>query len=229
MLDPARAVARLRDCLLAGGVAVIPTDTIYGIACDPLRERAVRRLYELKGRPGRQPSAVMFFALSAALAALPELGERERAALIALLPGPLTVLLPNRLGRYPLACAPAGPSAGSPPDAAAGTEAGAHAHACQEVALGLRVPALPGPLAELRQLELPVLQSSANLSGGPEARRLADVPAELLDDADLVVDGGELPGAASTILDLRGYERAGRWRVVREGPVGTDALLQALG
>ena len=53
------------------------------------------------------------------------------------------------------------------------------------------------------------MQSSANLSGGPEARRLADVPPALLAGADLVLDGGELPGVASTVLDLREYETHG--------------------
>ncbi len=88
-------------------MAVFPADTVYGLACDPLNRAAVTRLYELKGRPAAQPAAVMFFSLAAALEALPELGGSERAALRALLPGPLTLLLPNRDDRYPLACRPA--------------------------------------------------------------------------------------------------------------------------
>jgi L-threonylcarbamoyladenylate synthase len=69
-----------------------------------------------------------------------------------------------------------------------------------------------------------VLQSSANLSGQPEARRLADVATELRDRVDLALDGGELPGIASTVLDLREYERAGRWTLVRVGPLGEAEL-----
>ncbi len=193
----------LRECIAGGGVAVFPADTLYGLACDPLSREAVRRLYELKGRPAAQPAAVMFFSLAAALAALPELGDRERAALEALLPGPLTLVLPNREDRFPL------------------TGGGD--------TLGLRVPLLPEPLAALRAVDLPVLQSSANLSGGPEARRLADVPPELLAGADLVLDGGQLPGVASTVLDLREYESHGRWRIVREGPVRAVEVERALG
>ena len=94
---------RLEECLASGGVAIFPADTVYGLACDPLQREAVERLYALKGRPPERPAAVMFFALQAALDALPELGERERAAMRALLPGPLTLLLPNREHRYPLA------------------------------------------------------------------------------------------------------------------------------
>ncbi len=199
----AAGARRLRECLRAGGVAVLPTDTVYGLACDPLRREAVQRLYDLKGRPPERPAAVMFFTLRAALEALPELGARERAALQALLPGPLTLLLPNREHCYPL-------TGGSD-------------------TLGLRVPLLPERLAALCAVEGPVMQSSANLSGGPDTRRLADIPLALLEGAEVILDGGELPGTASTVLDLRDYERAGRWDIVREGPVGQAELERALG
>jgi L-threonylcarbamoyladenylate synthase len=197
-------VERFDECIAGGGVALFPADTVYGLACDPLQPRAVERLYELKGRPPARPAAVMFFALAPALEALPELGDRERTALETLLPGPLTVLLPNPSERFPLA------AAGSPGD------------------LGLRVPLLPAPLAALSVLRRPVMQSSANISGEREARRLADVAPALLDGLDLVLDGGELPGVASTVLDLRRYQREGEWRIVREGPVGHAELARAL-
>jgi L-threonylcarbamoyladenylate synthase len=188
-------VDRLRACVAGAGVAVFPADTVYGLGCDPESQAAVRRLYALKGRPAAQPAAVMLFALEPALRALPELGVRERRALSALLPGPLTLLLPNRGARFPLAC-------GSDPDT-----------------LGLRVPLLPAPLAALGAFERPLLQSSANLSGERPARRLSDIPASIRAGAELVLDGGELPGVASTVLDLRDYERDRRWRIVRAGPL----------
>jgi L-threonylcarbamoyladenylate synthase len=225
---------RLRECIAGGGVAIFPADTVYGLACDPLKREAVRRLYELKGRPAAQPAAVMFFSLAAALEALPELGGRERVALRALLPGPLTLLLPNREDRYPLACRPASarPGAVGTPDVAEGLRKSAAKkgpRAGDAGALGLRVPLLTEPLAALRAVDLPVMQSSANLSGGPEARCLAEVPPALLAGADLVLDGGELPGVASTVLDLREYEAGGSWRIVRAGPVGPAEVQRALG
>ena len=65
----------------------------------------------------------------------------------------------------------------------------------------------------------PVLQTSANLAGGLDARRLTDVPQAIRDGADLVIDGGELAGTPSTVIDLRDYERDGTWRIVRAGAV----------
>jgi L-threonylcarbamoyladenylate synthase len=79
--------------------------------------------------------------------------------------------------------------------------------------LGLRVPVVP-LLADVRR---PVLQSSANLTGGPDARRLDAVADQVRTGADLVVDGGELPGTPSTVVDLTRYEDAGEWTLRREG------------
>ena len=95
--------ADFERCIAAGGVAVFPADTVYGLACDPENAAAVQRLYALKGRPTGKPSAVMFFDAGLALGALPELGPRTRALMERLLPGGVTLLLPNPRGRFPLA------------------------------------------------------------------------------------------------------------------------------
>jgi L-threonylcarbamoyladenylate synthase len=186
-------------CLSVGGVALFPADTVYGLACDPANRFAVERLYGLKRRPLTKPSAVMFFDVELAVSVLEELGRRTSVALLELLPGAVTTLLPNPAGRFPLAC-------GEDPST-----------------LGLRVPDVPA-LADVRW---PSLQSSANLAGGPDPRRLSDVADSIRHAADLVIDGGELPGTPSTVVDLRRYEDAGEWSVVREGAV-PDVRLSAV-
>ena len=170
----------LGACIAAGGVAVFPADTVYGLACDPENEGAVNKLYALKGRPPEKPAAVMFFDLD-------ELGDFG-----GLLPGGVTLLLPNPRRRFPLACT-------TDPET-----------------LGVRVPFL-APVGR------PVLQSSANLAGGPDAKRLEAVPQSIRDGADLVLDGGELPGIASTVIDLRTPE----WRIVRQGAVSAHRVRDA--
>jgi L-threonylcarbamoyladenylate synthase len=88
--------------------------------------------------------------------------------------------------------------------------------------LGVRVPDLPG-FADVP----PVLQSSANRTGGPDARRLDEVPASIRAGADLVIDGGELAGTPSTVVDLRRYEEGGDLLVIRAGAV-PEAVIRSL-
>lgn len=193
-------VDRLEQCLAGGGVAVFPSDTVYGVCCDPENEQAAARLYELKGRPAARPAAVMFFALQPALEQLPELLDSERAAVTALLPGPVTLLLANHARRYAPACR------------------------TDPATLGLRVPRLPERIHALSTLAGPVMQSSANLSGQADACALAEVPQSVLDGADLVLDGGTLPGKPSTVIDLRDYHANRRWHVLREGALSAAAV-----
>ncbi len=197
-------VETLERCISVGGVALFPADTVYALGTDPDSREGVDRLYRLKGRVPDKPSAVMFFQVDAALAALPELGPRTRAAVERLLPGGVTLLLPNPGRRYPLACGP------------------------EPERLGIRVPALEGKLAPLAAMPRPVLQSSANLSGGADSRRVDEVDERLRAGADLVLDVGELPGTPSTVVDLTGYERDGSWQVVREGAVPLEAVVACL-
>jgi len=199
-------VETFERCIAVGGVALFPADTVYGLAAEPDSAEAVRRLYALKGRRPDKPAAVMFFRLELALAALPELPGRTRAAVEQLLPGGVTLLLPNPARRFPLACADA-----------------------PEV-LGVRVPALSGALAPLAAISWPVLQSSANLSGAPEARSLDEIDRSIKDGVDLVLDGGELPGTPSTVVDLTRFED-GEFDVVRDGAVPSsrvEAVLRSL-
>ncbi len=200
----AEQVETFRRCMSVGGVALFPTDTVYGLATEPESDEGVRRLYGLKGRVPDKPAAVMFFDLDLALAAVPELGPSTAAALRALLPAAITAVVPNPARRYPLACGP------------------------EPEKLGLRVPRLDGALAPLAAVRWPVLQSSANRAGGADVRRLEDVEPAVAAGVDLALDGGELPGTASTVLDLTDYERDGAHRVLRGGAVPADAIASAL-
>lgn len=187
-------------CIARGGVVLFGADTVYGLAAAPDSDAAVRRLYELKGRSPAQPAAVMFFGVAAAREGLGDLGPRTGAALDALLPGPVTLLLPNPSRRWPLACGP-------DPDT-----------------LGIRVPDLP----LLAGVPVPVLQSSANLHGGADAGRLADVDPSIRSGADLEIDAGDLPGTPSTVIDLRGFEADGSHAIVREGAVNSACVQELL-
>jgi L-threonylcarbamoyladenylate synthase len=128
------------------------------------------------------------------------LGRRAREAVGALMPGPVTLVVANPERRYPLAC-------GEDPSR-----------------LGLRL--IDGPLAGAM---CPMFQTSANLSGEPPPARFAEVPEAIVAGADLAIDGGELTGMPSTVVDLSAIDETGEWRVLRPGALGTDDLAAALG
>jgi L-threonylcarbamoyladenylate synthase len=197
-------VAAFESCVAGGGVALFPADTVYGLATDPQSREGVERLYRLKGRRPDRPAAVMFFKRSLALEALPELQQRTKAAIEALLPGGVTLLLPNPRRRFPYACGP------------------------NEDVLGIRVPSLTGALEPMQAMKRPVLQSSANRSGEQEARRIEEVDEHVRAGVDIVLDGGELPGTPSTVVDLTAYHEDGRFEIRRAGAVSDEDIRNAL-
>ncbi len=190
------AVAAIRD----GKLAIVPTDTVYGLATTPHSEAAVHALYRAKGRAAQQPTALVARDLDVLLDCLPDLGGKSAAIVRALLPGPYTLILPNPDRRFPWL-------AGSRPDT-----------------IGVRVPAVDGVAGELLDRVGAIAATSANLPGEPDPRTLAAVPPELRAAAAAALDGGELPGTPSTVLDLTGPEPL----VVREGAVSSAEALRVV-
>jgi L-threonylcarbamoyladenylate synthase len=195
----AEARAALERTIAAGGVAIFPADGLYGLACDPLDAAAIERIHRIKGRDDGKPSAVMYLSPLAMRELVEGLGPRTRSVVGALLPGPVTLVVANPDGRYPLACR---------------ADAGR---------LGIRL--IEGPLAGAM---CPLFQTSANRSGEPAPVSFAQVPAEIVAAADLAIDGGELAGMPSTVVDLSGYDESGRWKILREGALGRGELEERL-
>lgn len=195
----AAARAALERTIADGGVAVFPADGLYGLACDPLDAAAIARIHRIKGRDDGKPSAVMYFSPLAMRELVEGLGPRTRQAVGALLPGPVTLVVANPQRRYPLACRD------------------------DPTRLGIRL--IGGPLAGAM---CPLLQTSANRSGEPAPGRFEDVPAEIVTAADLAIDGGELTGLPSTVVDLSEYDESGAWEILREGALSTEDVASAL-
>ena len=198
--DGAAAVRVALEATIAeGGVVVFPADGLYGLACDPLDAAAIHLIHELKGRDDGKPSAVMYFSPLAMRELVAGLGPRTKAAVSALLPGPLTLVVANPERRYPLACR-------------------------EDVGrLGVRL--IAGPLAGAMA---PIFQTSANRSGEPAPASFEQVPDPIRAGADLAIDGGELTGLPSTVVDITAIDADGSWRVLREGAVSEGDLASAL-
>ena len=186
-------------CILAGGVAVFPADGLYGLACDPTRADAIQRIHEIKGRDDGKPAAVMYFSPLAMRELVAALGPRTRDALGALLPGPVTLVVANPEHRYPLAC--------------------------REDPERLGVRLIEGQLAGAA---CAVFQTSANRSGRPAPSRFAEIDASIVAAADLAIDGGELTGLPSTVVDITAIEQGGEPVILREGALSRAELERAL-
>jgi L-threonylcarbamoyladenylate synthase len=194
------SVAEAVEAIRRGEPVILPTDTVYGLCADAYRSEPAERVYRLKGRPQTQPTALVAGDVDTLVECIPELRGRSESIARALLPGPLTLILPNPARRFRWV-------AGESYDA-----------------IGVRVPALDGPAAEVLEQVGCVIATSANLAGGPDPRRLEAVPAEIRGGVAATIDGGELPGTPSTVLDFTGDEP----KVVREGAVpATEALERA--
>ena len=188
------AVQAIQD----GRLAVVPTDTVYGLAARPDREEAVRLLYRAKGRDLQQPTALVASDLATLLERVPELRGRPERIASALLPGPYTLVLANPAGRYPWLT-------GRSPEA-----------------LGVRVPGMTGVGRELLARVGALAATSANLHGGADPRTLDEVPDVIRAAAGALLDGGELAGTPSTVLDFSGPEP----RVLREGAAPAAEALE---
>jgi len=189
------ARAALERTIGAGGVAVFPADGLYGLACDPLDAAAIGRVHRIKGRDDGKPSAVMYFSPLAMRELVAGLGPRTREAVGALLPGPVTLVVANPEGRYPLACRE------------------------DRERLGVRL--IGGPLAGAM---CPLFQTSANVSGEPAPAGFAEVPGRIVAAVDLAIDGGTLTGLPSTVVDLTGFDADGEWTILREGALSRTEI-----
>ena len=179
------AVEAAVAALRAGEPVVLPTDTVYGLCADAESDEACRRAVALKGRPEKQLAALVCADVDGLLERVPEVPE---ALVRALLPGPYTLVLENPERRYPWLA---------------------------DATIGVRVPELPRVAAEVVRKVGALMATSANAHGGPDPRMLEDVPEQIRAGCGALVDGGELPGVPSTVLDLTGDEP----RVLREGAV----------
>lgn len=191
-----RQIAIAVKVLAEGGVAAIPTDTLYGLAANAFDESAVQKVYELKGRPNGMALPLLLADAADAARCAAYFPDCALALAQRFWPGALTLV--------------AHKSADVPDIVTAGMNT-----------VALRVPNHPVPRAIAKSLGSPITGTSANMSGSPGLTSAASVRAEFGDTLNFVLDGGDaFGGVASTILDMTGAEP----RVLREGAVSWASI-----
>lgn len=199
MHDP-RSVSKIVDILRTDGLAIISTDTVYGLICDATSIVAVEKLYHTKQRSLYKPMA-MFVAQLDELKDLINIDDDGQKIIDTFLPGPLTVV-----ASY------------------------AHTHGLAwpllsaEGNIGVRLPSHEFCLAISMAFGRPIVATSVNFSGEDCVTDLSAVPEKILDAVDAIVDGPMIHGAEpSTVLRLvNGIE------IMREGPISMEHIMQAL-
>ena len=174
----AAAVEEAAAVLRADGLIAFPTETFYGLGAAALRPAAVRRIFEVKGRPEGKPLLVLVDSIAMAERLAISVPPRARALMDRHWPGPLTLVLRAR------------PEVPTEITAGSGT-------------IGVRLSAHAVARALVTALGGPVTAPSANLSGRPAPTTAAEVAAAFGDALPLVLDGGATPGGQpSTVLDV---------------------------
>jgi len=205
-LRPAAIADAVAIVVQRGGVVIFPTDTVYGIGCDPMRAESVERIFALKRRPRTKPLALHFGSVAELLEYAP--GNAAAAALArAFMPGPLTLVVrrPTHVGTF----------------VTAGMET-----------VGLRVPK-HALCQKILERSGPLAATSANFSGHPAF--VGNGLVTELPPADLRVDDGPTPlGVESTVLDVSNVRdmadaMSGGARLVREGAIGVEMLERFVG
>ena len=185
--------------LSSGGVIAFPTDTAYGLGADPFSEAAVRRIFEIKGRPETKPILLLVNSIAMAQS-VADLSDRAMTLAKRFWPGPLTMVVPAR--------------ASVPSLVTAGTGT-----------IGIRWPDAAFAVRLLEAFQRPITATSANRTGHPSAITVAEVREQLQESIDLIVDGGTLPSrGGSTLVDLTDTPA----RLLREGPISEAELSDVL-
>jgi len=193
----AAALREAADIIKNGGIAVYPTETVYGIAAVYDNETNLERLFAAKGRKETNPVLLLIESRQQLAGIAAEIQPEAQALIDTWWPGPLTMLFKARRSLSPYLTGDEG-----------------------KVACRVSSNAVAQRLVQL--VGSPITSTSANLAGEASATRIADIPGQLLERVDVVIDAGATPGGlASTLLDVSVLP----FKVVREGAIPSEKLL----
>ena len=191
-----RAIHEASKVILSGGVVAVPTESFYGLAVHALNEKAIERLFAVKGRREDNPLLILINSTETLDSYALRVSNRARKLIARFWPGGLTMVFP---------AAPI-----LPPSLTAGT-----------AKIGVRLSSHPVPRALAEAVGAPITGTSANRSGQPSCSTAEEVMEAVGEDIDLILDGGRTPGEkGSTVLDVTADPPV----VLREGIVSREEL-----
>jgi L-threonylcarbamoyladenylate synthase len=196
-----KAVRRASELLRSGEVVALPTETVYGLAANALDEKAVAKIFQIKGRPANNPIIVHVAGIEMAKRCAKDFPALAEKLAKAFWPGPLTIILPR--------------AEKIPDNVTAGGET-----------IGVRWPSHPFIQAVIRECGFPLAAPSANLSNSISPTNAEHVRAQLDGKIPLIVDGGQSQvGIESTVLDLS----VSPPQILRPGMIHAESLAAVCG
>lgn len=194
--DPEMAKAA-KWVIQTGGLIIFPTDTVFGIACDPWKEKAIQAIYEVKQRAPEKAIPILIGEITQLASVTASISPRAAHLARTFWPGALTLLLPKHeslpglISAYP--------------------------------SVGIRMPD-HAALCDLLMATGPLATTSANLSGSANLTVFSEIIDQFKGKVELILDdGAEKNETASTVVDCSGDEPV----IVREGPISREAIIRA--
>ncbi|GGP20100.1 translation factor Sua5 [Thermocladium modestius] len=200
IIRPNESIEAAAETILRGGLVAFPTETVYGLGADAFNPAAVRRIYQVKGRPADNPSIVHIASLDQLVDVAVDVPDELFKALRRVWPGPFTVVLRK--------------SSKVPPETTGGRDT-----------VAVRMPAHPIAL-ELIRRSRPIAAPSANLSGKPSPTSAIHVIRDLMGKVDAIIDGGDTYfGVESTVIDFTRRPPV----LLRPGPFTVEEIRGVIG
>jgi len=171
-------LTRAAEILAGGGIIAYPTETFYGLGADATNEKAIQKIFTVKGRNFKNPVSLIIAQTDDIYPLVQDVPQTAKKLMAAFWPGALTIVFSAANNVSPLLTAGSGK-------------------------IGLRVSSHPGAQGIVQKLKRPLTATSANLSGAPECTRASEVAEQLGDKIDAIIDLGNTPGTkGSTIIDV---------------------------
>jgi len=189
-------LTRAADILTSGGIIAYPTETFYGLGANATNEKAIQKIFSVKGREFKNPISLIIGETDDIYALVQDVPELAQKLMATFWPGALTIVFKASASVSTLLTAGSGK-------------------------IGLRVSSHPGAVGIVRKTKKPLTATSANLSGAPECTSAFEVALQLGDKVDAIVDLGNTPGTkGSTIIDVTTTPPV----ILREGAIRTKAI-----
>ena len=186
------------ETIKKGGLVIYPTDTVYGLGCDPFNISSVKKIFEVKGRTGK-PLPILAYSVKN-VEGIAEMNNLAIKLAKKFWPGPLTLIVPKK---------PELPSIVT----------------CNINSVGVRIPRHKVALELIRNANGLLVGTSANKTGEKPPRTALEAAQQIGDKVDMIIDGGPTPlGKSSTVVDVTAEKPV----FIREGPISFDLILKAL-